>query len=70
MPKQKKTKEVGTVIESHPHMFDVELENGDVIKAYPSGKITQNQIEILPGDKVEVEVSPYGENGRIIYRIT
>ena len=51
-------------------MFDVELENGDVIKAYPSGKITQNQIEILPGDKVEVEVSPYGENGRIIYRIT
>ena len=67
MSKQKKE---GVVQKAHPHMFDVELENGDVIKGYPSGKITQNQIEILPGDKVEVEVSPYGENGRIIYRIT
>ncbi|WP_324672881.1 translation initiation factor IF-1 [Mycoplasma sp. 888] len=47
----------------------VELENGITIKAHISGKMRINQIRILPGDTVDVEVSPYDTTqGRITYR--
>lgn len=65
-----KTKEKGTILEHHPDHFKVELENGDTINARQSGKIRRNKIKLLIGDKVEVEVGPYRENGRIIYRRT
>ena len=39
------------------------------IFAYISGKIRMNKIRILPGDKVEVELSTYDlTKGRIVYR--
>lgn len=35
----------------------------------PSGKIRQHKINLVPGDKVEIEVSPYDlSKGRITYR--
>ncbi|MEA4190923.1 MULTISPECIES: translation initiation factor IF-1 [unclassified Mycoplasma] len=47
----------------------VELENGITIKAHISGKMRINHIRILPGDSVDVEVSPYDTTqGRITYR--
>jgi len=50
-------------------MFKVELENGIVILATVSGKIRVNNIRILPGDRVAVEISPYDlTRGRIRYR--
>ena len=50
-------------------MFKVELENGHQILAHVSGKIRLNNIRILPGDKVTVELSPYDlTRGRITYR--
>jgi translation initiation factor IF-1 len=50
-------------------MFRVELENGQVILAYVSGKMRMNFIKILPGDKVTLELSPYDlTRGRITYR--
>ena len=50
----------GTVIEKLPNtMFQVELENGHVVLAHISGKLRQNFIRILPGDKVTLELSPY-----------
>ena len=54
----------GTVVEKLPNtMFRVELENGH------SGKLRQNFIRILPGDKVTLELSPYDlSKGRIIWR--
>jgi translation initiation factor IF-1 len=60
----------GTVIETLPNaMFKVELENGQVILAYVSGKMRIHFIKILPGDKVTVELSPYDlTKGRITYR--
>ena len=60
----------GKVIEILPNsMFKVELENGHVIIAYSSGKITQNKLRVLMGDEVTVAVSPYDLNrGRVIYR--
>ena len=60
----------GTVVEKLPNaMFNVELENGHQILAHISGKLRQNYIRILPGDKVTIEMSPYDlTKGRIIWR--
>ena len=50
-------------------MFKVELENGHQVLATISGKLRQNFIRILPGDKVTMELSPYDlTKGRIIWR--
>lgn len=60
----------GKVVETMPNtMFTVELENGHQVLATISGKIRKNYIRILPGDKVQVELSPYDlTRGRITYR--
>lgn len=50
-------------------MFKVELENGHELICHISGKIRMNNIRIMPGDKVKVEMSPYDlSKGRISYR--
>ena len=63
----------GIVLQSLPGTeFMVEIEsNGKkkVLKGYVSGKMRQNYIKILPGDKVKVELTPYDKTiCRIIYR--
>ena len=60
----------GTVLEALPNaMFKVELENGHTILAHISGKMRMHYIKILPGDKVQVELSVYDlDRGRITYR--
>ncbi len=60
----------GTVLEPLPNaMFRVELENGHKVLAHISGKMRMHYIRILPGDKVQVELTPYDlERGRITYR--
>lgn len=60
----------GTVLEKLPNaMFEVELENGHKVLAHISGKLRMNYIKILPGDKVNIELSPYDlMKGRIIWR--
>ncbi len=60
----------GKVIDVLPNTkFTVELENGHQILAHVSGKIRMNNIRILPGDKVTVELSTYDlTRGRITYR--
>ncbi len=60
----------GVVVEKLPNtMFKVELENGHQVLATISGRLRQNFIRILPGDKVTMELSPYDlTKGRIIWR--
>jgi translation initiation factor IF-1 len=60
----------GTISESLPNaMFRVELENGHKVLAHISGKMRMHYIRILPGDKVQVELTPYDlSRGRITYR--
>jgi translation initiation factor IF-1 len=60
----------GTVIEPLPNaMFRVALENGHKVLAHISGKMRMHYIRILPGDKVQVELTPYDlQRGRITYR--
>ena len=40
-------------------MFKVELDNGHEVLAHISGKMRMHYIRILPGDKVQVELTPY-----------
>jgi translation initiation factor IF-1 len=60
----------GIVEEALPNAtFKVKLDNGYVVMAYISGKLRQNYIKILPGDKVTMELSPYDlSKGRITWR--
>ena len=60
----------GTVFEALPNaMFRVELENDHKIIATIAGRLRQNNIRILLGDKVDVELSPYDiTRWRITYR--
>jgi translation initiation factor IF-1 len=68
--KEESIQMTGTEAEALPNaMFRVELENGHEITAHISGKIRMHYIRILPGDKVQVELSPYDlTRGRITYR--
>lgn len=61
---------IGTVKEVLPNsMFRIELENEQVILGHISGKMKQHRIQILLGDNVKVEMSPYDlTKGRIVYR--
>jgi translation initiation factor IF-1 len=60
----------GTVKETLPNaFFKVELESGVELLAHVSGKMRMRYIRILPGDTVEMEISPYDPSkGRIIWR--
>ena len=61
----------GTVVEALPNaQFRVELENGHTIIAHVSGKMRKHYIRLVPGDKVEVELTPYDlTKGRISFRL-
>lgn len=49
--------------------FRVELEDGREILAHLSGRMRRYRIKVLPGDRVDVEMTKYDETkGRIIYR--
>jgi translation initiation factor IF-1 len=60
----------GRVEEVLPNaMFRVILEQGATVLGHISGKMRQNRIQILQGDKVRVEMSPYDlTKCRIVYR--
>jgi translation initiation factor IF-1 len=62
----------GTIIENLPaSKFLVKLDLNDVvIEGFLSGKMRQNKIRVLTGDKVKLEMSPYDlTKGRIVFRI-
>ncbi len=60
----------GKVVEVLPQTkFKIELDNGHVILGHVSGKIRKNNIRILAGDRVKLEMSTYDlTRGRITYR--
>ena len=62
---------IGKVVEALPNtQFRVELENGHSIIAHISGRMRKHYIRLVPGDKVEVEMTPYDlTKGRISFRL-
>ncbi len=70
MAKEDAIEVMGTVIETLPNaMFRIELENKHRVLAHISGRMRKYFIRILPGDRVQLELSPYDlSRGRITYR--
>ncbi|MFQ5777037.1 MAG: translation initiation factor IF-1 [Terriglobia bacterium] len=70
MAKEDAIEVTGTVLETLPNaMFRVELENKHQVLAHISGRMRKHFIRILPGDRVQLELSPYDlSRGRITYR--
>lgn len=69
--KQKNIEASGKVLEALGNsLFRVQLENEHVLVATISGKIRINSINILVGDDIIVEMSPYDlSKGRITKRL-
>ena len=68
----KPVEKIGGVVESLPNiMFRVALdsEEGEPILAYLSGKMRLHRIRVLVGDKVVLELEPYGGKARITKRL-
>ena len=70
MAKQGAIEVEGQVLECLPRgLFKVELANKHTVIAHVSGKIRINNIRILPGDTVVLELSEFDlTRGRITYR--
>jgi translation initiation factor IF-1 len=61
----------GTVTEALPNiMFKVKIDGSDEeILTYLSGKMRLHRIRVLVGDRVILELEPYGGKPRIIKRL-
>ena len=62
----------GVVVDALPNAsFRIQLEGGQEVLGFVSGKIRKNRIRILQGDKVIIAFSPYDlTKGRIIRRLS
>ena len=60
----------GRVVEALPStLFRVKTSDGKEILSYLGGRMRVHKIKVLVGDKVSVQVDPYGGKGRIIKRL-
>ena len=71
MPKQNSIEINGEITEALGNsIFRAKLINGHNVIAHLSGKIRMNSIQILPGDLVLMEMSPYDlTKARIVRRL-
>jgi translation initiation factor IF-1 len=70
MPKEESIAAQGVVVEVLPGtMFRVKLANDRIVLAHIGGKMRKHFVRIVPGDKVQIQISPYDlTKGRITYR--
>jgi translation initiation factor IF-1 len=70
VPKEDVIQVEGLVEEVLPNaMFRVRINENHKITAVISGRMRQNRIQILQGDRVKIEMSPYDlTKGRVVYR--
>lgn len=60
----------GVVEEALPNtLFRIKLESGDVVLAYLAGKMRLHRIKVLVGDRVSLQLDPYGGRARIVRRM-
>jgi translation initiation factor IF-1 len=60
----------GRIIEALPStLFRVESSDKKVFISYLGGRMRVHKIKVLVGDKVLVQLDPYGGKGRIIKRL-
>ena len=59
----------GVVDEALPNtLFRVKLQGGEIILAYLAGKMRLHRIKVLVGDRVTLQLDPYGGRARITRR--
>ena len=70
MAKEEKIEMEGEITEALPNtMFRVMLDNDHEVLGHISGKMRRARIRVLPGDRVQIEVSAYDTSrGRLTYR--
>ena len=68
--KEDKIEYEGEVVEAFRNgMYKIKLDNGHETLGYTAGKMRRYRIKILPGDRINIELSPYDlSRGRIVYR--
>ncbi len=60
----------GIIEEALPNtLFRVTLPSGELKLAYLAGKMRLHRIKVLVGDRVSVQLDPYGGRARIIRRV-
>ena len=60
----------GVVDEALPNtLFRVKLESGEIVLAYLAGKMRLHRIKVLVGDRVQLQLDPYGGRARITRRM-
>ena len=60
----------GVVDEALPNtLFRVKLESGERVLAYLAGKMRLHRIKVLVGDRVSLQLDPYGGRARVVRRI-
>ena len=69
-PKEEKIEFTGEVVEALSNgKYRIALDNGHEALGYTAGKMRRYRIRILPGDKVQIELSAYDlTRGRIVFR--
>jgi translation initiation factor IF-1 len=62
---------IGTVVEERPRLiFEVALPTRQKVLAHLVGVVKRNFVRLVPGDRVEVELSPHDPGrGRIIRKL-
>ena len=61
---------LGSVTETLPNtLFKVQVDEGNQVLAYLSGRMRMNRIKVLVGDRVSLVLDPHGGRARITKRI-
>ncbi len=65
-------KAVGAILEERPSaIYSVRLTTGQQVLAHLVGTVKRNFVRLVPGDRVEVELTPHDPSrGRITRKIT
>ena len=72
MPKDDLIESDGSVVNAlGGGQYEIQLDgNNTMVRAQLSGRLKRNHIRVLPGDRVQVAVSPYDlSHGLITYRM-
>ncbi len=67
---QNKATVEGVVTEALPDtLFRVRLQDETILLCFLAGKMRMHRIRVLIGDRVTIELDPYGGKGRIVKRL-
>ena len=59
----------GTIVKYYgQHFYDVELNNGHIVKCYSAGKLRRFKVNLYLNDNVIIKLSQYNLNSGIIFR--